>query len=102
MVLSTAGGSFLGRGKPGGAYVRIAPHEERTLSVTRIWRSLIAGHPSDAFKGNYSQRDVMQEVRRRLKKYPDLRPSVRNAPSFNLVAETLISISLFADRNWKS
>jgi len=84
MVLSTAGGSFLGAVNQGGAYVRIAPHEERTLSLTRIWRSLIAGHPLEAFRGNYSQRDVMQEVRRRLKKYPDLRPSVRNAPSFNL------------------
>jgi HAE1 family hydrophobic/amphiphilic exporter-1 len=84
MVLATAGGSFLGQVNQGGAYVRIEPHEVRTLSVTRIWHSLLAGHPLDAFKGNYSQRDVMQEVRRRLKKYPDLRPSVRNAPSFNL------------------
>jgi HAE1 family hydrophobic/amphiphilic exporter-1 len=34
--------------------------------------------------GNYSQRDVMQEIRSRLKKFPDLRSSVRNAPSFNI------------------
>jgi HAE1 family hydrophobic/amphiphilic exporter-1 len=33
---------------------------------------------------NYSQREVMQEVRNKLKTYPDLRSSVRNAPSFNI------------------
>ena len=34
--------------------------------------------PGAAFRGNYTQRDVMQEVRKRLRKYPDLRISVRN------------------------
>src|SRR5678816_4043444 len=33
-VLSSAGGSFLGGVNQGGAYVRIEPHEERTLSFT--------------------------------------------------------------------
>ncbi|MGH7400351.1 MAG: efflux RND transporter permease subunit, partial [Candidatus Rokuibacteriota bacterium] len=35
------------------------------------------------FRGLWSQRDVMQEVRRRLARIPDVRSSVRNAPSFN-------------------
>ena len=35
LVLSTAGGGFLGGVNQGGAYVRIAPHEERTLSLGR-------------------------------------------------------------------
>ena len=34
--------------------------------------------------GNYTQRDVMQEIRRRLRKFSDLRTSVRNLPSFNI------------------
>ena len=46
--------------------MRIAPHEERTLSLTKLWNSIRAGHPLAAFKGNYTQRDVMQEVRRRM------------------------------------
>src|SRR6185436_19793322 len=67
----------------GGAYVRIAPHEERTFSLTRLWKETINGNPLKAFRGNYAQQDVMQEVRFRLRKYAPLRTGVRNAPSFN-------------------
>jgi HAE1 family hydrophobic/amphiphilic exporter-1 len=84
LVLSSAGGSFLGAVNQGGAYVRIAPHEERTFSLTKLWESIKRGRPLDAFRGNYTQRDVMQELRARLKKFAPLRISVRNAPSFNL------------------
>ncbi|HYY43341.1 MAG TPA: efflux RND transporter permease subunit, partial [Pyrinomonadaceae bacterium] len=84
LVLVQAGGSFLGGVNQGTAYVRIAPHEERTFSFTRLWEATKRGHPLDAFRGNYTQRDVMQEVRRRLKKYAPIRTGVRNAPSFNL------------------
>ena len=83
MVLSSAGGSFLGGVNQGGAYVRIAPHEERTFSLSRLWRETRKGNPLNAFKGNYSQQDVMQEVRSRLRKFAPLRAGVRNAPSFN-------------------
>jgi HAE1 family hydrophobic/amphiphilic exporter-1 len=48
------------------------------------WGELLNGTPLAAFRENYTQRDVMQEVRRRLSKYSDLRTSVRNAPSFNI------------------
>jgi hydrophobic/amphiphilic exporter-1 (mainly G- bacteria), HAE1 family len=84
LVLANVGGSFLGGVNQGGAYVRIAPHEERTFSFTRFFKSLARGRPLDAFRGNYTQRDVMQEVRRRLRKYAPMRASVRNAPSFNI------------------
>ncbi|HLL76424.1 MAG TPA: efflux RND transporter permease subunit [Pyrinomonadaceae bacterium] len=84
LVLANVGGGFIGGVNQGGAYVRIAPHEERTLSFTRFFKALARGRPQDAFKGNYTQRDVMQEVRRRLRKYAPLRGSVRNAPSFNI------------------
>ena len=84
LVLATAGGSFLGAVNQGQAYVRIAPHEERTLSLTKLWNSIRQGHPLAVFRGNYTQRDVMQEVRRQMAKYAPLRFSVRNAPSFNI------------------
>src|SRR5687767_7740577 len=84
LVLAAAGGSFLGRVNQGTMYVRIAPHEERVLTPSRLWSALLDGRPWDAFKGNYSQRDVMVEVRRRLRKFRDLRTAVRNAPSFNI------------------
>jgi HAE1 family hydrophobic/amphiphilic exporter-1 len=84
LVLASAGGSFLGGVNQGQAYVRIAPHEERTLSVTRLWRSLLAGRPLEAFRGNYTQRDVLEAVNARMRKFSPLRISARNAPSFNV------------------
>jgi HAE1 family hydrophobic/amphiphilic exporter-1 len=83
MVLSSAGGGFLGGVNQGSAYVRIAPHEERTLSFGKLWTELKNGHPLNVFKGNYTQQDVMVEVRRRLQKYAPMRIGVRNAQSFN-------------------
>jgi HAE1 family hydrophobic/amphiphilic exporter-1 len=83
LVLSSSGGSFLGGVNQGSAYVRIAPHEERTLSFGKFWTELKKGHPLNAFKGNYTQQDVMVEVRRRLQKYAPMRIGVRNAQSFN-------------------
>ena len=82
-VLSSAGGGFLGGVNQGNAYVRIAPHEERTLSFGKFWTELKKGHPLNAFKGNYTQQDVMVEIRRRLQKYAPMRIGVRNAQSFN-------------------
>jgi HAE1 family hydrophobic/amphiphilic exporter-1 len=84
VVLATAGAGFNGSVNQGSAYVRIAPLEERSFSVERLWHGVVHGHPLEAFVTNYSQRDVMQEIRNRLRKYKDLRPSVRNAPSFNI------------------
>ncbi|HJQ70711.1 MAG TPA: efflux RND transporter permease subunit [Blastocatellia bacterium] len=84
MVLASAGGGFLGGVNQGSAYVRIAPIEERSFSLSRAWRGLIHGEPLAAFRGNYSQRDVMMEIRSRLRKYKDLRTSVRNIQSFNI------------------
>ena len=83
-VLTSAGGGFLANVNIGNAYVRIAPHEERVLSFTRVWNELKQGNPLGGFRDNYTQRDVMNEVRGRLRKYGDLRVSVRNLPSFNI------------------
>ncbi|HZN05190.1 MAG TPA: efflux RND transporter permease subunit [Pyrinomonadaceae bacterium] len=83
MVLSSAGGGFLGGVNQGDAYVRIAPHEERTFSVSKLWRETKNGNPLNAFRGNYTQQDVMQEVRRVMRKYAPMRTSVRNGRSFN-------------------
>ena len=84
LVLASAGSNFFGNVNLGRAYVRIAPHEERTFSLPRLWQSAWRGDPLAAWRGNYTQREVMQEVRQRLSAYTDLRTSVRNAPSFNI------------------
>ena len=83
-VLITAGGGFLGRISQGNIYVRTAPHEERTFGLARLWRETLKGQPLAAFRGNYSQRDVMQQVRQRLRKFRDFRILVRNIPGFNI------------------
>jgi HAE1 family hydrophobic/amphiphilic exporter-1 len=84
LVLATAGGGFLGQANAAQAYVRIAPHEERLLSFTRFFKELFAGRPLGAFRGNYSQRDVMGDLRARLAKYRELRPQIRNFAGFNI------------------
>ena len=86
LVLSSAGGGFIGGVNQGSAYVRIAPHEERTLSFSKLWTETKKGNPFNVFKGNYTQQDVMLEVRRRLQKYAPMRIGVRNAQSFNFGA----------------
>jgi hydrophobic/amphiphilic exporter-1 (mainly G- bacteria), HAE1 family len=83
LVLSNVGGSFLGGVNQGGAYVRIAPHEERTFSLGKLWTETKKGKPWLAFRGNYSQQDVMLAVRRRLQKFAPMRIGVRNSQSFN-------------------
>jgi HAE1 family hydrophobic/amphiphilic exporter-1 len=86
IVLANVGGGYgpMNSVNQGGAYIRIAPIDERSFSLSRLWRGVIHGKPLEAFNTNYSQRDVMQEIRARLRKYKDLRTSVRNAQSFNI------------------
>lgn len=86
LALSNVGGSFLGGVNQGGAYVRIAPHEERTFSLGKLWNATKQGKPWLAFRGNYTQQDVMLEVRRRLQKFAPMRSGVRNSQSFNFGA----------------
>jgi HAE1 family hydrophobic/amphiphilic exporter-1 len=83
-VLSTTGGGFLATVNSGNAYVRIAPHSERLFSLTRLLKGLVTLNPGAAFAGNYSQRDIMQQIRARLRQYRDLRTGVRNIQSFNI------------------
>lgn len=83
-MLTDIGGNWIGGLTNGGAYVRIAPHDERVFSFGRLFRGILHGDPGEAFRGNYSQRQVMSEIRQRLAKFTDLRCAVRNAPSFNI------------------
>ncbi|MCX7825737.1 MAG: efflux RND transporter permease subunit [Verrucomicrobiae bacterium] len=80
-VLATLGGSrFLGSVNNARFTVRLVPHSERVFSWNRLWQ----WPPWRAFQGNYSQRDVAMEVRRRLKKFPELRAQIRNPQTFSL------------------
>ena len=80
VLASAGGGGFMGSVNNARYYVRLAPHEERVFS----WRRLLQLKPWRAFAGNYSARDVTTEIRRRLRKFPDLRVSIRNPQTFSL------------------
>ena len=82
-VLATVGGSFLGAVNQGQMYVRIAPHEERLFSIGRLAKATLTLQPWKAFEGNYSQRDVMGQVRQVVRRFPELRGGPRNLQSFN-------------------
>jgi HAE1 family hydrophobic/amphiphilic exporter-1 len=80
-VLATAGGgSTLSSVNNARYYVGLLPHAERTFQ----WKRLLQWPPSRAFQGNHSQRDITTELRRRLKKFSEVRSSIRNPQTFSL------------------
>ena len=80
MVLTSWGGGFIGGLNNARFFVRLAPHSERVFA----WRRLLSWPPWRAFEGNYSQREVVMEIRKRLRQFPDLRASVRNPQTISL------------------
>jgi HAE1 family hydrophobic/amphiphilic exporter-1 len=86
ITLASAGGGFLSRVNQGYIYVRTVPHTERTVSLHRIWDGIRHGDPLAAFRGNYSQRDIIQAIRARYRKFyaAGFRPQVRNIAGFNI------------------
>lgn len=86
LVLARVGGSFLGSVNEMRMYVGLPAHTERAFSPTRLGRGILRGDPFEAFRGNYSQQEIMQEVRRRLRKFrDDLQVVVRNPQGFRFV-----------------
>lgn len=83
-VLGSAGSSFMGSVNAADVWLRMAPHEERTVNLTKFWNGLKRGEPLAVFRGNYSARDLQQKVRQKLRKFTHLRPTVRNPQTINL------------------
>jgi hydrophobe/amphiphile efflux-1 (HAE1) family protein len=85
MLASVGGGTgFSAAVNSGEIYIRIPPHEERTVNINKFWQGLKRGEPLAVFRGNYTAREVQMKVRQKLRKYTHLRPSVRNPQSINL------------------
>ncbi len=78
LVLATAGSGFLGGVNGANFFVQLVPHADRTFR----WGRLLHWPPWKAFRGNFSQLDAQQEIRRRLRKLPDVRVAIRNPQTF--------------------
>jgi len=83
-VLTTIAGGPFSTVNEAQVYVKIAPHDERIFSLTRLAKGIVTLDPLSAFRGNYSQTQVMQQIRARMRKYTDLRVGVRNLQTFNI------------------
>ena len=86
LTLASAGGGFLNRVNQGYMYVRTVPHEERTFGLHRLWEGIKRGEPLAAFRGNYTQRDVIAALRQKYRKFfaNGYRPQIRNIAGFNI------------------
>lgn len=82
-VLATIGASYLGTVNNAQLFIRISNVEDRVFSLPRLWRKTLEGNPRAAFQGIYSQRDVMQAIRARMKRFGDLRVQIRNSQSIS-------------------
>lgn len=82
-LLTTVGSTGLGRVNTANIYVRLEDLDKRIFSLGRLIRETCRGQPWNAFRNNYTQREKMVEIRRRLRQpqFADLRVSVRNLTS---------------------
>jgi len=75
-------------------FVRLTDSETRTFSFGRFFSGLLHGDLTGAFRGNFTQREKMSEIRKKLKKIPDTRISVRNLTSLRQGAPVDIDFSI--------
>lgn len=93
-TLTTIGSRGVGGVNSGEIYVRLSDAATRSFSFGRLFEGLLAGNPSAAWQGNFTQQQKMGELRKRLGKLPDLRVSVRNLTSFRQGAPVDIDFSI--------
>jgi HAE1 family hydrophobic/amphiphilic exporter-1 len=77
VMLASVGAGRIGGVNYSRVYVRLVPHKERLFS----WSRLVSLTPWKAFQGNYTQRDVVQLIRQRLKKFKEVRLGIRSSQS---------------------
>lgn len=94
LMMTTVGTRGFGGVNRGEVFVRLRDIEQRTFSMTRLWKGLLAGDPGAAFRGNFSQRDKMAEIRTKLREVPGVRASVRNLTSLRTGAPVDIDFSI--------
>ncbi|WP_296453757.1 efflux RND transporter permease subunit [Rubinisphaera sp.] len=93
-ILVSAGSRGFGEVNRAEIFVRLTDSEERTFSLGRFFAGAIRGDFQAAFRGNFTQREKMAEVRKRLNTIPDVRVSVRNLTSLRQGAPVDIDFSI--------
>ena len=93
-LLTTVGGRGFGGVNRGEIYIRLQDITTRAFSMRRLWNGLLAGDPAEAFRGNFSQRDKMNEIRNEIAKLAGVRASVRNLTSLRQGAPVDIDFSI--------
>ena len=107
-VLTSMGATGFGSVNRADMFVRLVDSSERTFSLGRLVRAVMNGDPGAAFRGNFSQRDKMSEIRNSLKSIGGIQPSVRNLTSlrqgapvdidFSITGPDSVRLLQFADR----
>lgn len=93
-VLTTVGTRSMGAVNSANVYVSVSDIASRTFSLERLFMKTLQGDPMAAIRDNFTQRDVMTQVRSRLSKYPDLEVSVRNLTSLRQGAPVDIDFAI--------
>ncbi len=94
ILMTTVGTRGWGGVNRGDIYVRLSDIEGRTFSLKRLWKGLVKGDPGEAFRGNFSQREKMDEIRKLIKSIAGVRASVRNLTSLRTGAPVDIDFSI--------
>lgn len=107
-VVTTVGSGGFGDVNRATFYIRLLDSQQRTFSFERLFAGLLGGDPGEAFRGNYTQRERMADVRKRLNQIGDLQISVRNLTSlrqgsssdvdFSITGPSLDQLMEFSDR----
>ncbi len=93
-ILTTIGSRGTGDVNRAEIYIRLTNSEKRTFSFERWFAGMLKGDPGEAFRGNYSQREKMNELRGKLGSLPGLKVSVRNLTSLRQGAPVDIDFAI--------
>ncbi len=94
ILMTTVGTRGFGGVNRGDIYVRLTDIEKRAFSPKRLWYGLLSGDPGSAFRGNFTQREKMDEIRKLVKTIGGVRASVRNLTSLRTGAPVDIDFSI--------
>lgn len=94
LILTAVGSGGFGSVNRGEIYVQLEDITQRSFSFGRLWRGILRGDPSEAWRGNFSQREKMVAIRKKLNTLPDVRVSVRNLTSLRQGAPVDIDLSI--------